>query len=188
MAKSLESLRGISKLPRSKLSLTKNLTPGSLTPDPRHFHEHINSEDARGAHDKAFLAIDEDVMKSYLDPVRGGEKFVLAIDPDFDPKTKPEDRRRPNYEGKVRVLGSVLWDDVGALLITQSTPLDDIWPLAMNRPHGIYTGSRVTPVPRFWSYEELLGFQIRCAILPALVPPVKLGLWLKAQYRRGRWN
>ncbi|KAI8671973.1 hypothetical protein NCS56_00659500 [Fusarium sp. Ph1] len=159
---------------------------GDIEAAKKHFHKHINSEDARGAHKRAFLVIDEDVMKSYLDPVKGGEKFVLAVDPDFDPKTKPENRRRPNYEGNVRVLGSVLWDDVGALLITQSTPLDDIWPLAMNRPYGIYAGSRVTPVLNFSSYEELLGFQIRCAILPGLVPSVKLGLWLTARYRRRR--
>jgi hypothetical protein len=186
MAKSLESLRGISRLLRSKLSFIKSPISGNLTSNSRHFHKHIKSEDARGAHEKAFLVIDEDVMKSYLDPVRGGEKFVLAVDPDFDHETKPEDRRRPNYKGNVRVLGSVLWDDVGALLTTQSTTLDDIWPLAMNRPHGIYAGSRVTPVLKFSSYEELLGFQIRCAILPGLVPSVKLGLWLTARYRRRR--
>lgn len=168
------------------MSLTKNLNFGYLTSNPRHFHKHIDSEDARGAHKSAFLVIDEHVVKSYLDPVSGGEKFVLAVDPDFDPKTNSEDRRRSNYEGNVRVLGSVLWDDVGALLITQSALLDEIWPLAMNRPHGIYEGSRVTPVLKFSSYEELLGFQIRCAILPGLVPSVKLGLWLMARYRRRR--
>ncbi|KAL2687933.1 hypothetical protein Neosp_005503 [[Neocosmospora] mangrovei] len=154
---------------------------GDIEAAKKHFRKHIDSKDVRGVHKKAFLVIDEDVVKSYLDPVSGGEKFVLAVDPGFDPETKPEDRRRPNYEGKVRVLGSVLWDDVGALLFTQSSTLDEIWPLAMNRPHGIYTGSRVTPVLKFPSYDELLGFQLRCAILPALA---KLGLWLRHRLRR----
>ncbi|KAI8673236.1 hypothetical protein NCS55_00642800 [Fusarium keratoplasticum] len=41
---------------------------GDIEAAKKHFHKHIDSEDARGAHKSAFLVIDEHVVKSYLDP------------------------------------------------------------------------------------------------------------------------
>ncbi|RMJ16026.1 hypothetical protein CDV36_004322 [Fusarium kuroshium] len=156
---------------------------GDIEAAKKHFHKHIDSEDARGAHKGAFLVIDEDVVKSYLNPVREREKFVLAVDPDFDPETKPEDRRLPSYKGSVRVLGSILWDDLGALLVTQSILLDDTWALAMSHPHEVYEGARVTTVLKFSSFEQLQGFDMLCAVIPKLVPTVKTGLTLERLHR-----
>ncbi|KAM0424905.1 hypothetical protein ACHAPT_009961 [Fusarium lateritium] len=142
---------------------------GDVEAAKRHFHNYIDSEEARDAHGRVLLVIDEAVIKSYLDPIKDSEKFVLAVDPTFDPKAAEGDRGAPGYKGTVRVLGSLLWDDLGALLITQSAWLVDIWPLAMSHPHGIYKGPRVTPVLKFSSYEETLRWELACAIIPRLV-------------------
>jgi hypothetical protein len=46
----------------------------------------------------------------------------------------------PGYDGQVRVLGSLLWDDVSAQISRQSQYLEDIWPLAMQNDLQVYEG------------------------------------------------
>lgn len=66
----------------------------------------------------------------------------MAIDADFDPNEVDDERSEesPGYSGVVRVLGSILWDDLSALVKTQTQHLFDVWPLAMNHPHNVYEG------------------------------------------------
>lgn len=72
--------------------------------------------------------------------------FVLAIDPTFDPAVgidRPDES--PDYNGQMRILGSLVWGDLYAQLESQSTNLDGLWPLAMHHPHQVYVGP-VTPL------------------------------------------
>ncbi|KAL7896714.1 hypothetical protein HDV63DRAFT_378348 [Trichoderma sp. SZMC 28014] len=95
-----------------------------------------------GVRSDIFLGADKGVIDSYLHPTPEQGGFVMAIDVDFDPNAPDDERSEesPGYSGVLRVLGSVLWDDLGALLVTQTQHLSDLWPLAMNHPHSVYQG------------------------------------------------
>ncbi|KAM0477559.1 hypothetical protein ACHAPX_005872 [Trichoderma viride] len=95
-----------------------------------------------GVHSDILLGADKGVIDSYLHPTPEQGGFVMAIDIDFDPNAPDDERSEesPGYSGVVRVLGSILWDDVGALVVTQTQHLSDLWPLAMNHPHSVYEG------------------------------------------------
>ncbi|KAM0264301.1 hypothetical protein ACHAQJ_000791 [Trichoderma viride] len=95
-----------------------------------------------GVHTDIILAADKDVIDSYLHPTPQQGGFVIAIDADYDPNEADGERsdESPGYSGVVRVLGSLLWDDVGAVVFTQTQHLFELWPLAMNRPETVYEG------------------------------------------------
>ncbi|KAK2880157.1 hypothetical protein FQN49_000504 [Arthroderma sp. PD_2] len=64
------------------------------------------------------------------------QPFILSVDSTYDPDD-PELRRdeMPGYEGQMRVLGSLVWSDVYAVAVEQSsTPM---WRWAMDKP-GVY--------------------------------------------------
>lgn len=69
----------------------------------------------------------------------------------FDPNDPTfRSEKSPFYEGKVRVLGSLVWDDVGALLLTQTQGLAELWPLAMEHPLELYVGPTVEVQTNAW--------------------------------------
>jgi hypothetical protein len=115
-----------------------------------------------------FLVIDEATLKSYLEPEPGKEKFVLAVDANYKP-TNEENVESPAYKGTLRILGSLLWDELGALLIMQSAFLEHLWPMAMHDAEGIYRGIRVTSVLKFSSYQDNLNWRLASEIVPKLV-------------------
>ncbi|KAI0098899.1 hypothetical protein GGR51DRAFT_417210 [Nemania sp. FL0031] len=97
-----------------------------------------------------FLMVDEASVTSYLgsptmscmsspDGDTGG--FVCAVEADFDP-AKGADRpaESPGYGGTLRVLGSLLWDDLSAMIASHSQHPETLWPLAMNHPSHVYVG------------------------------------------------
>lgn len=108
-----------------------------------HFQEFRESADfPSGVCADILLGADKGVIDSYLRPTPEQGGFIMAIDADFDPN-EPDDERSeesPGYSGVVRVLGSILWDDLGALVKTQTQHLFDVWPLAMNHPDSVYQG------------------------------------------------
>jgi len=119
-----------------------------------------------------FLVADQESTNSYLKPLSesfppgetGG--YILAVDATYDPNDTDRERpeESPGYDGTLRILGSVLWDDVSALRALQTQFLEDLWPLAMHHPLGVYTGA-VTQVQktewvrlreiRKWFYGEV---------------------------------
>lgn len=119
-------------------------------------------------HDRVFLVIDEATMKSYLEPEPGKDKFVIAVDAKYNP-TDEENVESPGYKGTLRILGSLLWDELGALLIMQSAFLENLWPMAMHDAEGVYRGIRVTSVLKFSSYQENLNWRLASEIVPKLV-------------------
>ncbi|KAJ8129940.1 hypothetical protein O1611_g3691 [Lasiodiplodia mahajangana] len=95
-----------------------------------------------------FLMVDEASVASYLNPTTessppgdaGG--FVCAVEADFDPAQGPgRPDESPGYGGTLRVLGSLLWDDLSALIASHSQHLESLWPLAMNHPSHVYVGA-----------------------------------------------
>lgn len=81
--------------------------------------------------------------------------FVLAIDPSFDPEVGIERAdESPDYNGQMRVRGSLVWGDLYALLESQSAELPDLWPLAMHHPNQVYVGP-VIPLQRYhWQAQK----------------------------------
>jgi hypothetical protein len=88
---------------------------------------------------------DESSIESYINPGKdflanpgdnGG--FVVLSAGTFNPDENQADS--PGYDGTVRVLGSVLWDDVYPGLSLLTVTGKDLWPLAMKHPLQIYVG------------------------------------------------
>jgi len=78
--------------------------------------------------------------------------FLLAVDPDFDPED-PDARldESPGFDGSMRILTSLLWDDWGVLDVMQVQTLSGLWPLAMHHPLTVYTGPVVDVQKEFWT-------------------------------------
>ncbi|KAJ6120972.1 hypothetical protein N7523_005252, partial [Penicillium sp. IBT 18751x] len=129
----------------------------------RHFNETFNDDSAENEsriplklQQDVFLAIDAPSFASYTtkpeDAAPSGmlpgdsAAFVLAIDPSFDPVVgidRPDES--PDYNGQMRILGGLIWGDMYAQLVSQSTGLEGLWPLAMHHPNQVYVGP-VTPM------------------------------------------
>ncbi|PKS08187.1 hypothetical protein jhhlp_005463 [Lomentospora prolificans] len=143
---------------------------GDLESAKKHFRENVTSGDiASQIHSDVFLVIDDEVVKSYLNPGESANGFILAVEAAFDPSKNEADEESPGYSGTLRVLGSLLWDDLGAMLVNQGPHLADLWPLAMSHPKSVYEGPRIDPVLRFSSAEDLKQWQLANAIFPSLV-------------------
>ncbi|KAF9767770.1 hypothetical protein IL306_015027 [Fusarium sp. DS 682] len=145
----------------------KDIADDDIEAAKKHF-ETLSENSDRSVHKRVFLAIDEATMKSYLEPTPGKDKFVLAIDTTYEPTDK-ESKESPGYRGTLRILGSLLWDELGAMLVMQNALLKDLWPMAMHDAEGIYRGIRVTSVLKFSTYQENLNWKIASEIVPKLV-------------------
>lgn len=117
---------------------------GSLSVHPcSKFRELVqNGAIPNGFHDGFFLAADKSSVDSYLNPGVNQSGFIVAVDNNFDREDTSGYRmdETPGYDGQVRVLGSLLWDDVSAQISRQSQYLEDIWPLAMQQDLQVYEG------------------------------------------------
>ncbi|KAJ5645234.1 hypothetical protein N7507_011245 [Penicillium longicatenatum] len=139
-----------------------DIAEGDIEAAKRHFNKANESREESGesgnlqVQDNVFIAIDSASFASYTTKsyraatslVLPGDfsGFVLAIDPEFDPKEgleRPDES--PGYTGQMRILGSLIWGDLYALFASQSVSLDDLWPLAMDHPNQVYVGS-MTPL------------------------------------------
>ncbi|KAJ5183837.1 hypothetical protein N7492_001453 [Penicillium capsulatum] len=121
----------------------------------RHFNENLEDEDEHWIiNQKAFLVVDSASYASYTttsyaaatSTVIPGDflGFLLAVDPNFDPQEgidRPDES--PGYHGQMRVLGNLVWGDLYSLLESQSSLLEDMWPLAMEHPNQVYVGPTV---------------------------------------------
>jgi hypothetical protein len=51
----------------------------------------------------------------------------------------------------MRVLGSLLWDDLGALAATFAQDLERLWPMARENPGKVYVGPEVDAQRQVWA-------------------------------------
>ena len=106
-------------------------------------------------------------MKSYLEPAPTKAKFVLAVDAKFDGKeATPES---PGYKGTMRILGSLLWDELGAMLITQGAFMKDLWPFAMSDSEKVYRGPKLDMVLKFPTYDETVAWELASTMVPLMI-------------------
>lgn len=110
-------------------------------------------------------------MRSYLEPAPTRTKFVLAVDAKFDgAEATPES---PGYKGTMRILGSLLWDELGAVLITQGASIQDLWPFAMSDAEKVYRGPKLDMVLKFPTYEETVAWELASAMVPLMINSVR---------------
>ncbi|KAM0338454.1 hypothetical protein ACHAPU_011331 [Fusarium lateritium] len=131
--------------------------------------KHFETLSELPVHQQVFLVIDEATIESYLEPTVNNQKSVLAVDTTYDPSEVAEDSESPGYQGTLRILGSLLWDELGAMLITQSASLTNLWPMAISDPESTYRGFKVAPVLKFSTYEETLRWEIASYLVPKCV-------------------
>ncbi|KAL3446950.1 hypothetical protein BJX65DRAFT_107177 [Aspergillus insuetus] len=114
---------------------------------------------------RAFLAIDSASYASYTgntytaatDLVLPGDHtgFILAVDGDYDEREgahRPDET--PGYQGQMRMLGSLIWGELYAMLSYQSAILEDLWPLATEHPNQVYVGPTVPLVIKGWRIQN----------------------------------
>ncbi|KPM42938.1 hypothetical protein AK830_g3638 [Neonectria ditissima] len=131
---------------------------GDIEAAKRHFKTYVNSgNEPEQIRKNMFLIADPSVVNSYLEPVTPKVHFVLLVDAKFKPDNDNLGRgsESPGYTGTLRVLPSLLWDDIGAMLVMRNQTLVDLWPLAMTRPALMYEGPVPLPVLLFPSLDSL---------------------------------
>lgn len=148
----------------------------------RHFKTIQNgSDDWSELEDGAFLVVDSASFASYTTnsyspattQLISGDftGFLLAVDPHFDPEegsSRPDES--PGYSGQMRILGSVVWSDLYSLLASQTSDLEDYWPLASEHPNMVYVGPTIPWQRYIWQKHS----EMRWNLLRAVIDHVKL--------------
>jgi hypothetical protein len=82
---------------------------------------------------------------------------VRLVDPTFD-ATDPQFIREtaPGYKGEVKVLASLVFEDVYPLLASMAQRAIDLWPPAILHPSQVYTGPAVPTQEAEWEEMRLL--------------------------------
>lgn len=101
-------------------------------------------------YDDIYLAADQSSIDSYLNPIPEQGGFVLAVDVDFDPANQTRADESPGYAGTLRILTSLLWDDINPLILLQTQHLEDLSPLAMHHPLRVYSGPVMPAMRQKW--------------------------------------
>ncbi|KAK1691082.1 hypothetical protein BDP55DRAFT_543397 [Colletotrichum godetiae] len=136
-----------------------------------------------------FLVADKASIDSYLHPVKDDAEpiiphgdlgpFVLVAKPDdedredrasssrgrgphrdVDAAGRPTMRREETFDGTVRVLGAVLFDDVWALLSRNSVKLPDLAQMAQVHPRQVYVGPNVPLERDGWRTAGEMGLVV----------------------------
>ncbi|KAK7990882.1 hypothetical protein PG990_015162 [Apiospora arundinis] len=154
----ITKIRGLSKMHWIDGDDVGNTNP-SLKDLKRHFTTYTESAAfPENCFSDMFLVADEASVSSYLNPapgtsIPGGDvgPFIKAVDAVFDRHDLAfRSDESPGFDGTLRVLGSLVWDDVGALSLTQTQGLAELWPLAMEHPLEIYVGPVVQKQANAW--------------------------------------
>ncbi|KAJ5676717.1 uncharacterized protein N7477_002350 [Penicillium maclennaniae] len=119
-----------------------------------HFNETFNDDSAENE-SKISLKLQRDTPPPLACFQATPPAFVLAIDPSFDPVVgfdRPDES--PHYNSQMRILGGLIWGDMYAQLVSQSTGLDGLWPLAMHHPNQVYVGPVTSMQALSWKSQD----------------------------------
>ncbi|KAH6617506.1 hypothetical protein F5144DRAFT_586660 [Chaetomium tenue] len=117
----------------------------------------------------AFLVADEASIVSYTGTAFAMPGQTFVDEADFGPfilvgkpdEVNPSTHKAPGFEGAVRVLGSVLLDDVWPSLWCRLVCVEDMWNLATWHPLSVYVGSVVQSQVEGWDQFRQLRDQLR---------------------------
>ncbi|KAK4122005.1 hypothetical protein N657DRAFT_647523 [Parathielavia appendiculata] len=134
------------------------IAEGDVEGARRHFRTLHEKQGARlhGLNAPAFLVADKSCIDSYIyDFVLPGQ--TLMDEADMGPfilvgreEVGGSGREAPGFEGTVRVLGSVLLDDVWPCLWWRHVEVEDMWNLATWHPSCVYSGPVVQSQVKGW--------------------------------------
>ncbi|KAI3527271.1 hypothetical protein CSPX01_17108 [Colletotrichum filicis] len=163
---------------------------GDVEAAKRHYQGYSKSPSCEGfmtLSGGVFMVADKASIDSYLHPVKDDAElviprgdlgsFVLLAKPDDedredrDPSTRerrpsrdaagrPTMRRDWKFDGTVRVLGAVLFDDVWALLSRNSVKLLDLAKMALVHPRQVYVGPSVPLERDGWWTAGVCGLAV----------------------------
>ena len=74
----------------------------------------------------------------------------------------------------MRILGSLLWDELGAMLTTQGAFIRDLWPFAMSDAENVYRGPKLDMVLKFPTYEETVAWELASAMVPLMIDSARV--------------
>jgi hypothetical protein len=125
----------------------------------------------RRAWKQDFFVIDTASFASYMEPPTAFQDrppygdyggFLTLIDmASYRPQVIHE--QAPGYQNKLRVLGSLVFDDVYPLIASLAQRPRDLWPLAMRHPNQVYVGPPVAEQEKDWDVLwKLRGVGWRC--------------------------
>ncbi|KAK3998098.1 hypothetical protein QBC44DRAFT_375982 [Cladorrhinum sp. PSN332] len=155
------------------------IAEGDINAAQRHFHT-FTQENGGGLDSDfktvdAFLVADKSCIESYVKfstqgPLLPGQNivdevdlqpFILvakALNPDGE--RPPRDDSSPGFDDTVRVLGSVIFDDVWANLVIRSNTLSSYWPIAAAHPAFVYTGPVMHYQKQGWKQMDRLKMNL----------------------------
>ncbi|KAJ5189035.1 hypothetical protein N7491_005359 [Penicillium cf. griseofulvum] len=146
----------------------------------KHYQEIRSSEDwAHKVAPSVFLLIDHMGMGSYTDDLfttsyakdkgllKGDfQGQVLAVDPDFDGSANANEsadmakegyqEEIPTYQGRMRILGNLVWSELYPMLMLQSVGLEHLWLQAREHPLKVYTGPTVPSQVEPWKKRNAI--------------------------------
>ncbi|KAF2762044.1 hypothetical protein EJ05DRAFT_496920 [Pseudovirgaria hyperparasitica] len=110
-----------------------------------------------------FLVADSCSVQSFMQPNTNEPDCecgpsILAIDTTWTAPAAHDILRlhiEAGYNGRLRVLAEVLWDDFAALLVSDAQRMVDLWPLAKHHPSKVYIGTVVQAHKILWQDKEL---------------------------------
>jgi hypothetical protein len=120
-----------------------------------------------------FLVVDSECFISYMTPFPSyfrGEKwtshgdwggfFKLIDQATYDPRIIAE--QAPGYKNELKVLGSLIFDDVYPQIVSLVRRPRELWLYAMWHPNMVYVGPCVERQEKEWtSVRKLRGFCMR---------------------------
>lgn len=109
-----------------------------LTVDFREFATLLDDESfMEKFNEEVFLVADKAVIDSYLRADAASSGHIMAVEAGFN--AEEEDlSESPGYEGWLRLQGSLLWDDLSALMLMETQSTMELWPLAKDDPQKVY--------------------------------------------------
>lgn len=142
------------------------IAEGDVEGARKHFKS-LNENQGAGLHDlnaPAFLVADQDCIQSYIQGFKlPGQTLLDEVDTSpfilvgMDEPADGSSRKAPGFEGTVKVLGSVLLNDVWPLLWWRLVHLEDLWNLATWHPWCAYVGPVVQNQVEGWNqFKELM--------------------------------
>ncbi|KAF2016955.1 hypothetical protein BU24DRAFT_407044 [Aaosphaeria arxii CBS 175.79] len=137
----------------------KGFSKNSILAAKRHFAAFRNSPDCRRRawkHD--FLVVDDECFDSYMKPPVAFQEtapygdyggYVKLIDTSaYDPRLIAA--TAPGYPQQLRVLGTLIFDDVYPLMASLGHRPRDLWPSAVLHPNQVYVGHPVPVQQKSW--------------------------------------
>ncbi|KAG9187115.1 hypothetical protein G6011_04986 [Alternaria panax] len=147
------------------------IAEGDVTAAKRHFKQTFTMQPALGRMwTRDFLVVDKQAYASYVEPpmeevrppppygpgfgCNGGH--VRLVDGTFDELPQEIiDALAPGYKGEIKVLSTLLLEEVYPLLATHAVRVFGLWPCARLHPREVYVGTTDAAQEGWWEFSRI---------------------------------